>query len=121
MMTKPNNSLGSFERLVMTAVVALEDDAYGLPVSEKVNELDNKTANQGSVYVTLERLQEKGYLTSKFIDGPRERGGRQRRIFRLTSLGKTALLENVEVEKRIHSTLAKFMRFGKWKTSPARS
>jgi len=117
MITKPNNSLGSFERLVLTAVVALEDDAYGLPVSAKVDEMLDSRANQGSVYVTLERLEEKGYLTSKFVDGPHQRGGRQRRVFRITALGKTSLLENVEVEKRIHQTLAKFMRLEKWKPS----
>ena len=79
MKTKPNNALGQFEQLVITAIIALGDNAYGLAIQAKLSEYyRDKEVNLGSVYVTLERLEDKGYVSSKFSDPIPERGGRSR-------------------------------------------
>ena len=121
LLTKPNNSLGQFEQLVLTAVVALRDDAYGLAIQGKVTELYNgKPVNLGSVYVTLDRLEDKGFVESWFTEPLPERGGRSRRCFGLLPLGDRALKESVSIQKRSHEALAAFWRLGKWKPSRAK-
>lgn len=57
-------SLGQFEQLVLSAIVALGDKAYGVTIQEKVEQLaDRKPASSGAVYVTLDRLEDKGLFT----------------------------------------------------------
>ena len=60
--------LGTFEQMVLTAVLALRDEAYGLAIHAKATELAGRPMNVGSVYVTLDRLRKKGYLTSKLTE-----------------------------------------------------
>ena|SRR2546422_5404065 len=115
MKTKPNNALGQFEQLVVTAIIALGDNAYGLAIHAKVKEFyRDKFVNLGSIYVTLERLEEKGFVGSTFSDPIPERGGRSRRIFRLMPAGQRALQESVSIQVRSQKSIAAFWRKLKW-------
>src|SRR5882672_2621981 len=115
MKTKPNNALGQFEQLVITAIIALGDNAYGLAIQAKLSEYyRDKEVNLGSVYVTLERLEDKGYVSSKFSDPIPERGGRSRRLFRLLPTGQRALQESVSIQVRSQKSIAAFWRKLKW-------
>ena len=108
---KKTDALGQFEQLCLTAVVLLRDNAYGIPIHEKVEELGERRVLLPAVYVTLERLEEKGYLTSSFTDPTPERGGRSKRMFQLTSAGERALKESAATAQRIYESL----RAAKWK------
>jgi len=95
-------SLGQFEQLVLTAVLTLGQDAYGITIHEKVRELVHpKSVSLGAVYVTLERLEEKGLVTSRLSDPTPERGGRAKRYYRLEGVGEAALQEAAVTAKRI--------------------
>src|SRR5215471_13623501 len=60
-----SDSLGQFEQLVLTAILTLRDDAYGVTIHAKVEELARpKAASLGAVYVTLDRLEDKGFVSS---------------------------------------------------------
>ena len=85
-MPKPNY-LGEFELLVMLAVMRLGEDAYGVPISREIEEQTGRDVAFGTVYATLERLQEKGLLRSDLGDPTPERGGRAKRYFRITPTG----------------------------------
>ena len=98
--TQPN-TLGNFEQLVMTAVWHSGNNAYGMAVHAKVSELGGKPVKLGSVYVTLDRMEEKGLLSSWFTDPLPQRGGRSKRCFRLEAPGKLALQEAAVTAKRI--------------------
>src|SRR5689334_17183927 len=63
-MEKKLDALGPFEQLVLTAVYTLGDDAYGVTIHSKVSELAEKNANLGSIYITLDRLSDKGLVRS---------------------------------------------------------
>ena len=116
MKTKPNNALGQFEQLVITAIVALGNNAYGLAIQAKLSEFyGGKEVNLGSIYVTLQRLEDKGFAESKFSDPLPERGGRSRRLFRLRPAGQRALQESVTIQTRSYKSLAPFWRKLKWK------
>ncbi len=79
--------LGYFELLVLLAIMRLEDAAYGATIGHEIEEATSKEVILGSVYAALERLQEKGLVTSRLGEATRERGGRAKRYFRLTAKG----------------------------------
>jgi DNA-binding PadR family transcriptional regulator len=100
-MARPE-SLGQFEQLVLTAVLARRDDAYGVSIHSKVQELAApKTVSLGAVYVTLDRLEDKGLLSSRLTDPTPERGGRAKRCYLLEGLGERALEESAVTAKRM--------------------
>jgi PadR family transcriptional regulator PadR len=100
-MAKPE-SVGQFEQLVLTAILTRRDDAYGVSIHSKVAELARpKTVSLGAVYVTLDRLEDKGMIKSWLSDPTPERGGRAKRCYRLEALGERALEESAVTAKRI--------------------
>ena len=95
-------SLGQFEQLVLTAVLSLREDAYGVSIHAKVVELARpKSVSLGAVYVTLDRLEDKGLISSWLSEPTAERGGRAKRCYRLEALGERALEESAATAKRI--------------------
>jgi PadR family transcriptional regulator PadR len=97
-----SDSLGQFEQLVLTAILARRDDAYGVSIHSKVEELAHpKAVSLGAVYVTLDRLEDKGLVKSWLSDPTPERGGRAKRCYRLEALGERALEESAVTAKRI--------------------
>jgi DNA-binding PadR family transcriptional regulator len=93
--------IGHFEQLVLTAVLSLGDDAYGVTIHETVVELYGRAISLGAVYATLDRLQDKGYVTSWLSAPTPERGGRSKRHFRLQPDGERALRESARMAKRV--------------------
>jgi PadR family transcriptional regulator PadR len=101
------DSLGQFEQLVLTAILILREDAYGVTIHTKVQELARpKPVSLGAVYVTLDRLEDKGLVLSWLSDPTPERGGRSKRCYRLEALGERALEESAVTAKRIWDGLA---------------
>ncbi|HXE06364.1 MAG TPA: PadR family transcriptional regulator [Acidobacteriaceae bacterium] len=87
--------LGTFEQIVLLAVLGLEQDAYGRAVLREVqgNSPKARTVSAGAVYATLDRLEAKRLLSSRLERGTPERGGLPRRFYRLTAAGASALTE----------------------------
>src|ERR1700757_705179 len=99
-MAKPD-SLGQFEQLVLTAILALREDAYGVTIHAKVEELARpKAVALGAIYVTLDRLEDKGMVASCLPDPSRDRGARARRCYRMEALGERALQESAVTARR---------------------
>ncbi|MDA0329227.1 MAG: helix-turn-helix transcriptional regulator [Gemmatimonadetes bacterium] len=83
--------LGEFEQMLLLAVLRLEEDAYGVRLMDELEARVGRRVSRGSVYVTLDRLEEKGWLASEMSDARPERGGRPRRIVSITPEGLDAL------------------------------
>jgi DNA-binding PadR family transcriptional regulator len=83
--------LGELEQLVLLAVLRLGDDAYAVSIRDEIETRTGIALGRGSVYVTLDRLDRKGYATSWFSDPTPERGGKAKRCFRVTAAGQRAL------------------------------
>ena len=83
--------LGEFEQLVMLAVLRLGNEAYGMTVRRELEATARRGVTIGSVYGTLERLEEKGLMSSWRGDPDPVRGGRSRRYFRVEREGEMAL------------------------------
>jgi len=83
--------LGEVEQLVLLAVLRLGDEGYAVPIRDLIREETGVELSRGTIYVTLERLERKGYVTSWFSDPQAVRGGKARRIFRLKPAGLAAV------------------------------
>jgi PadR family transcriptional regulator len=79
--------LGGFELLVLLALIRLGDDAYGVPISEAIETSSGREVAIGSVYITLERLERKGFVSSTLGEPTAERGGRAKTYFHITTTG----------------------------------
>jgi PadR family transcriptional regulator PadR len=84
-------TLGQFEQLVLTATYLLRGEGYSVSIWDKVSELSSKRVMLGAVFVSLDRLEKKGLVTSWFGEAKAERGGRAKRIFKITDAGERAL------------------------------
>jgi DNA-binding PadR family transcriptional regulator len=93
-----NDRLGRFEEWILLALVRLrENDAYGVPIRREIAERTGRDVSFGAVYTTLERLERKGYVSSRVGEPTRERGGRAKRYFRIEAPGMRALERSREI------------------------
>jgi PadR family transcriptional regulator, regulatory protein PadR len=84
--------LGELEQLVLLAVTHQEPDAYAVSIRDEIEARTGIALRRGSVYVTLQRLERKGYLASSWGPPTPERGGKAKRCFALTASGRRALV-----------------------------
>jgi PadR family transcriptional regulator, regulatory protein PadR len=108
------DSCGQFEQLVLTAILSLDDNAYGVTIHKKVGELSSpKSITLGAVYVTLDRLEDKGFLSSRLTQPTAERGGRAKRCYKVESAGEQALKDSMLAARRMLNALAAEKKWGK--------
>ncbi|MES2177521.1 MAG: helix-turn-helix transcriptional regulator [Gemmatimonadota bacterium] len=84
--------LGEFEQIVLLALVRLGSDGYGISVRDAIAERTGREADFGTVYTTLTRLEQKGYVSSRLGEATPERGGRRKKYFIITASGRAALV-----------------------------
>jgi PadR family transcriptional regulator PadR len=83
--------LGEFEYAVLLAVLHLDEEAYAVPIREIIEERTSRPVARGALYTGLDRLENKGCLTSRMGDPSEERGGKARRYYSVTAAGMKAL------------------------------
>ena len=111
-----SESLGQFEQLVLTSILALEGEAYGVTIHAKVEDLSRpRKVARGAVYATLDRLEDKRLIASWLSEPRKERGGRSRRCYRLEKSGEKALRESIRMARRLYDTVAERWRGPAWK------
>lgn len=87
------NHLTRSEEYILLAVWKLQDEAYTLPIQERLSEISGRPWSLSSVYAPLERLVKRNMIDSSLSEARAERGGRPKRIYKLTDDGRQALLE----------------------------
>lgn len=83
--------LGELRALVMMAILRLGKDAYGMRIHREIEERARRRCSYGALYTTLDRLEEKGYVSSWVGDPTPARGGRAKKFFRIEAPGASAL------------------------------
>ena len=83
--------LGPFEQAVLLEVLRLGEDAYGRAILKAVQSRLERDVAAGAIHATLERLQQKGFLSSCLGPGTPVRAGRPRRYYRVQPAGMRAL------------------------------
>ena len=84
--------LGEFEHLVLATALRLKD-GYGAELVRELETRARRDVQGGALYATLDRLERKGYLTSRMGDPDPRRGGRPKRFVQVTPDGVRALAE----------------------------
>ena len=84
-------SLGELEQLVLLAILRCGDDAYTVPIGERLTRDSRRRLARGALYTSLDRLEAKGLVRSALGEPLAVRGGRARRYFSVTPAGLEAL------------------------------
>jgi PadR family transcriptional regulator, regulatory protein PadR len=82
--------LGEFEYLMLTAVARLGVGAYGVAIRQEIEEATGRACSLGALYTTLDRLETKGLIKTSMGDPTPQRGGRPKRMVRITPKGAQA-------------------------------
>jgi DNA-binding PadR family transcriptional regulator len=91
------DALSSFELMVMLAIMRVGESAYGVPIAKELETERGRPVSRSSVYTALERLEEKGLVSSDWGEPTPERGGRAKRYFQVTARG----LREVQDARRV--------------------
>lgn len=90
-MANKESYLGEFEHIVLLSLIRLGDNAYGTSIRQVIEERIHRDVSIGALYATLERLEKKGLVNSRIGESTAERGGRAKRYFHVTAVGKRML------------------------------
>ncbi len=82
---------GEFEQVVLLTLARLKDRAYGMAIRQEIADRTGRDVGIGSVYSALDRMEEKGFISSSVADPTPERGGKAKRYYRLERAGFLAL------------------------------
>jgi DNA-binding PadR family transcriptional regulator len=82
--------LGEFEYLMLTAIARLGEDAYGVTIREAIEDATGQPCSIGALYTTIDRLEGKGFVKTWMGDPTPQRGGRPKRMVRVTAKGTQA-------------------------------
>ena len=85
-------NLGEFEELVLLTVAALLSEAYSVAICDELSSHTGRSVKLGVVHAVLNRLEEKGLVTSELGEATKARGGKRKRYYELTMPGKAALI-----------------------------
>ena len=97
--------LSSHDELFLLTIIKLKDNAYGVTIRREVSSATGKEWSIGAIYDPLYRLEQKGYVSSELTDPTNERGGRSKRVFKVTEDGKEALLDHKKVRDELWGSL----------------
>jgi PadR family transcriptional regulator, regulatory protein PadR len=98
--------LGELEELILLMVALIDTEAYGVSITEALEEQTGRVITISAAHAALHRLEEKGFVKSKMGGASMERGGRRKRLFKLTAYGRQTLEELRDVRNMIWSQLS---------------
>ncbi|WP_100630038.1 PadR family transcriptional regulator [Algoriphagus formosus] len=102
-----SHSIGEFEELVLLMVAALHDQAYGVSILSELEKESGKSMNISAVHVALKRMEEKEFVKSRFGGITGERGGRRKKYYVITALGKQVLDQQFTLRSSLYNRIPK--------------
>ncbi len=93
--------LGEFEEIVLLIVGVLDGEAYGVNVKLRIIQQLNRKITLSAVHSALHRLERKGYVTSQLSEASNVRGGKRKRLFRITAEGSKALETSRHIREQL--------------------
>jgi PadR family transcriptional regulator PadR len=106
-MAMTQQTLGEFEELVLLTVAAQHNEAYGVAILDALEKDLKKHLNISAVHVALRRMENKGFVKSRFGGITEDRGGRRKRYYSVTALGKRMLDTQHELRNSIYKRIPK--------------
>jgi PadR family transcriptional regulator, regulatory protein PadR len=102
------STLNGNDEILMLTILALGNNAYGATMMKHLTKVTGKEWSIGAIYDPLYRLEKKGLITSEQTNPVPERGGRSKRLYKLTKVGEAALHEHQRVRNELSDGLADF-------------
>lgn len=106
--------LGEFEYLLIAVAAELKDNAYGASIREKLALTTGRTCSLGALYTTLDRLEAKGLVETRMGEATPQRGGRAKRLVRVTPKG-------VQAAKEFYDAISRVSSHASWAPNASRS
>ncbi|WP_323758336.1 PadR family transcriptional regulator [Roseivirga sp.] len=97
--------LGEFEEIVLLTVGVLYGEAYGVAIKGEIETRLKRKISVGALQSALRRMEKKGFLISELGETTSERGGKRKRYFKITALGKKAIDYNIETRLELRSQI----------------
>ncbi|GAA0559194.1 PadR family transcriptional regulator [Chitinophaga japonensis] len=104
--------LGEFEEIVLLSVAVMRGQAYGVVLMHEIIEQTGRSVKLNQVHSALQRLEEKGMVTSEVGGATAERGGRRKRFYTITAYGEHTLRQIQEVRDNFWSKLTNLLKPG---------
>lgn len=99
------DSIGELEELILLVVGILYEEAYGVSVFSEVKKQTGREVNISAIHVVMNRLEEKGFLQSFVGGATNQRGGRRKKFYKLTAIGRGVLEEIKSTRERLFRQL----------------
>src|ERR1700750_162605 len=93
--------LGEFEELVLLTIATLVNSAYSVAICDELSGIAGRTVKLGVVHAVLNRLEEKGLVKSELGEATATRGGKRKRFYVLTGVGKASLIRAKEIRDEL--------------------
>ena len=100
-------NLGELEELILLTVALLYDAAYGVAIQREISERGNRSLTISTVHSVLSRLEDKGYLNSRYDGATSERGGRRKHLFQVTVAGEKVLTQAKDLRNKLWEAIPK--------------
>ncbi len=99
------NHIGELEELILLLVGVLRDEAYAVGVLQEMKSQTGRELNISAIHAVLNRLEEKGFVTSEMGGATAERGGRRKRFYKLTATGRQMIDQVREMREKLYGQL----------------
>ncbi len=90
--------IGELEELILLLIIMLKEEAYGFAIRKALKEQADRVVTIGAVHGTVNRLEKKGFVKSEMLGATELRGGRRKRVFTITALGKKVLHRSKDIK-----------------------
>lgn len=103
--------LGEFEQLLLLALLQLEEDqCYGVRIRAAIEARTGRAVSPGAIYTALDRLEQRGLVSSRLGDPTPQRGGRRKRFYRIEAAGVSLLRASQDALARMARGVALTVR-----------
>jgi PadR family transcriptional regulator, regulatory protein PadR len=102
--------IGEFEYLILSSAARLSEDAYGASIRTEIENATGRSCSIGALYTTLDRLEKKGFVRTWMGDPTPQRGGRSKRLVRVTASG-------VKAAREFFGTVTRISKGASWATN----
>lgn len=98
--------IGEFQELILLVVIILQENAYGASIKGELEERLKTKISVGSIQSSLKRLEEKEYLISKVGEASPIRGGRSKKLYKITPEGRKVLVQMKSIRENLYGSIS---------------
>lgn len=106
-MSSKGKYLGEFEEMVLLAVGVQDNQAYGISIKHKIEEITGRTVSMGALHAALNRLEEKDFVSSKLGEATKMRGGKRKRFYSVSVHGQKLITDLMAQRQQLWEAIPK--------------